>query len=840
MRTGWFVLVVDVEGKGKEVHIGWKFSDDKIDMFSSSAKTCKTKMPWGCITDCKYVKLRNGRGEEGDYMMIQNRSLEKKSFKISEFNPFLWTVNEFTTCINALRTEGKLDLLALYLSLLSHSNAFTQHVEGVHTHLGFKLNGTEVTEEKLKDLGGSKDDHSRFVEMAMSCSIVVNDRKEIVEKLPDDIKKKKVSDDTPVTPKRSKAEKVSDSRREELADKNGLEKDFQKRFMGRYDIPLKNLKVSPQVSIPINIFKVKGLSKMMLENYDPSQMVLMVTPVAGLPFNKDHIEDNKFEIFHGRHRFLAVKEIEKQGRLGDLVGLETKAVTCHVMDIQSPVQANYGACRGNQTQATYTRKPYLHELIYILGATRNVYDEEHCQETVMRFGKLLSFGADDLTAVRKLGAWSKEGLSELIEVFKKYELLKTLDAKEIVKRKSSSIMEGKTVEFPATQFRLLAKVDEDYFRRMAPKVIKKEISLKDLISYFGTVSSRRQTASLVQEEFGLKSFEEVISVFPGQFEDKVLDSFAGANTSTKSKNTIGDDLRDYCHSLLENKEATPKVSLAVVDNIDSFDVASLTKYQTIVLNIKEASKSLMERLEYLKITKKQVALILLFSCQKEQVKVLDQLNLDSNSSFYKPRQICFLKEEPRAVDNYSENLIHGVVCASSVYHPPLKDFNGGIINLDHVVNQLSPPGSVTAFVNEGNLRIISIHSQYCCEYVGERASIDRFKKELSKMKAREDTEADVMEPNVGDESEVLNVADTSFENMREVPEVSKPKDIEAATVISERSPSCNSSDDDSNNELYSDNERNTKEDILNKRKDTEDSANPTKRLTLVEELDQEK
>jgi hypothetical protein len=248
----------------------------------------------------------------------------------------------------------------------------------------------------------------------------------------------------------------------------------------------------------------------------------------------------------------------------------------------------------------------------------------------------------------------------------------------------------------------------------------------------------------------------------------------------------------------------------------------------------------MERLEYLKITKKQVALILLFSCQKDQVKVLEQLNLDSNSSFYKPRQICFLKEEPRAVDNYSENLIHGVVCASSVYHPPLKDFNGGIINLDHVVNQLSPPGSVTAFVNEGNLRIISIHSQYCSEYVGERAAIDRFKKELSKIKAREDTEADVMEPTVGDESEVLNVADTSFENMREVPEVSKPKDMEAATGLSERIPSCNSSDDDSNNELYSDNERNSKEDILNKRKDTEDSANPTKGLTLVEELDQEK
>ena len=84
------------------------------------------------------------------------------------------------------------------------------------------------------------------------------------------------------------------------------------------------------------------------------------------------------------------------------------------------------------------------------------------------------------------------------------------------------------------------------------------------------------------------------------------------------------------------------------------------------------------------------------------MKLLDQLN--SDSTLYRPRQICFLKEEPRAVNNHCENLIHGVVCASSVYHPPLKDFNGDMIN-------------------EGNLTITSIHSQYCCKYVGERTVI---------------------------------------------------------------------------------------------------------------------
>ena len=70
-----------------------------------------------------------------------------------------------------MRTEGKLDLLAFYLSLLSHSNSFIQHVEGVHNPLGFKMNGTEVTEDMLIDLGGSKDDYSGLVEKAIELFI---------------------------------------------------------------------------------------------------------------------------------------------------------------------------------------------------------------------------------------------------------------------------------------------------------------------------------------------------------------------------------------------------------------------------------------------------------------------------------------------------------------------------------------------------------------------------------------------------------------------------------------------------------------------------------------------
>ena len=730
VRTGWFLVVVDVEGMGKELHVGWKFYDGKIGLFTTSPKTCKTKSPWGCVMDCSYENVLNENKEPVDYLLIQNRSFQKKGFKVSEMNPFLWTVNDFTTLIHGLRCEGKLRLLSMYLALLPKSIGFTQHKEGVNDDLGFKADNSAVTEQMLEENGGSKKDFTDFVQVALSSAIVVGDRREIVEKLPVEANKKKILNHGPAKVKCSKAEKVAELRKAELSDKAGVEIEFLESFIGRADIPLSNLKVSSKVSLPVNQFKVRGLSTLMLENYDPSQMVLMVTPVDVQQFNKENLENNQFEIFHGRHRFLAVKEIEKKGRLGELIGMEQETITCHIMKIKSPVQANYGACRGNQIQATHTRKPFLHELIYVMDGIRKCCNEEKCQETMMRYGKLLSFGADELTALRKFATWSQGTLSDLVGLFKLYETLQTLDATEIVKRKDKDIKEGKTISFPHDLFKLLSKVDEEYFKNNVPTVRSKKMSMKDIILGFGIISKRRITASLIQEELGLQSFEQVKQIFPVQFEDKILDSFSGAKIGKKPENVMAESLREYCHSLLEEKDAIPKLTFQVVDTTNDVDVDSLNIYQTIVLNIKHVTNSLFQGLEIFKLAKSHVAIILLFSRQVDQVDAFEKLSTDSNRGVFNPRKICFMKEDPKTADKFCENLTHGLVCASSVYEPPLKEFNGGMTNLNLVVNQLSPPGASAVFVNEGNLRITSIHSKCCCLYIGEENAIKRFKKEL--------------------------------------------------------------------------------------------------------------
>ena len=113
-RTRWFIIIVDVKGT-KEMHLCWRYYDGRVGLFSSVGNSCKTRPGWGPVIDCSFETLQNGRKETHDYYKFQNRSFEKKSFKIDEWNNFLWEVNDLTNSMFEMRQAGKEKLLALYL-----------------------------------------------------------------------------------------------------------------------------------------------------------------------------------------------------------------------------------------------------------------------------------------------------------------------------------------------------------------------------------------------------------------------------------------------------------------------------------------------------------------------------------------------------------------------------------------------------------------------------------------------------------------------------------------------------------------------------------------------------
>ena len=260
--------------------------------------------------------------------------------------------------------------------------------------------------------------------------------------------------------------------------------------------------------------------------------------------------------------------------------------------------------------------------------------------------------------------------------------------------------------------------------------MSKELSLKALILDYVTVINRSHTMALIQKEFGFKTKEEINMSFPGKFPEDKLDSFCGALIGKNYKNPKGEKLQEYCLSVLMDTEAVLKVTYKNVEDANNITFSDLTKFDTVVFNVKCLKGSLIKKVENLRVANALSCVILLFAKQEDQLKAFDLLRKSAEKSLAGPmtRRICFIKDIPDVSGDYCENLIHGVICSVAVYEAPLKDFNGALSNIDLVVNQVSPPNASLAFVNEGNLVIPSIHSLYACEYIGEKMALDKFSK----------------------------------------------------------------------------------------------------------------
>ena len=223
----------------------------------------------------------------------------------------------------------------------------------------------------------------------------------------------------------------------------------------------------------------------------------------------------------------------------------------YILKTHCELQATYGALRGNDLQADFVRKPYLLELLYVIEGLRENYGVEKVLETVMRYGKLLEVGYDDLTALKKLGSWPLDILSKLTAIFKLFEAFQTEDAKELVKRKITLIMEGKkTVRIPNNLFRKVGKMSPDFFNQVAERISLRELSLKQAAEDFSKHSSRKDTmACIMQIVPGHMSSKEIVTAYPGKFSSEVLDTFAGAVVTKATENEKGKSLQDYCKNI---------------------------------------------------------------------------------------------------------------------------------------------------------------------------------------------------------------------------------------------------------------------------------------------------
>ena len=728
-RTAWFIVILSIEEGANELHVGWKYCDNSVGLYSSSPKGSSSRPAWGKVLECQFKNYSDDQGVQWGHLKLKvgNWSKQKRAFKLAEFNPSLWEMNSLTSKILELRLEGKDELLALYLDLLVHARSFFHHDQDVHDENGFRKDEGGIKVEDLEEKGGTLEDFEEFVQKAMESSLKVSSLNKVMERVEGGTKKRKDTDEVATGVKKSRSEKVEDAKQAEAIDKDGVEQSFIGKYLGRAEVPLENLFSSSKVKLTVNPFKVEGLATNILQRPDPSLLCLTVCPREGSPFDNNNLGSNMYDVIHGRHRLLALKKLNDKGLLTGVVGMEKKLVICYIVRTDCSIMANYSALRGNDLQANYVRKPFLHELLFIIAGLREEYALEKTIETAMRYGRLLQFGHDDLAAVKKLGSWPAESLSKLTVILKQFEKLQTSDAKDLAKRHASTIMKGETVQVPNNLVNKLGKMPSYFFDSIADRVIAKKLSLKEAVKACSVVSSRADTLNLVFKQVpGFSTLQSLRTVFPGKFGNDVLDLFCGAVLEGKGINQKGDALKVYCESVVKDEEIVEKIKMKEIKDFRKVDLSSLPECDTIVINCVKLSESQISQLKMMKARKNSLSLILLISSQEIKFDLISKLSPDLGNL----QEIFFTTDKPVRNGDFCQNLQLGIVSCPIVFRPPLMTFNGPLQELESVVVQVTPPSGKIVLINEGCLQIPSIHRTLSCEYVGEKSAMEKMDKNL--------------------------------------------------------------------------------------------------------------
>ena len=460
--------------------------------------------------------------------------------------------------------------------------------------------------------------------------------------------------------------------------------------------------------------------------------------------HQDIIFDPRFATFDVLHfRLLALQELDRRGRLSSLRGMEQKLVTCHI-------QANYGALRGNDCQAAFVHPPFVHELVFIVEGLLHQFGKDKVSEAVVRFGKSLSIVPDDLTALRKFSAWPMDCLSLLTEILKMFQTLQTLDGKVIGKRKSREITTGSIVAVPSVLLKKISKVDVEYFKENASLVIEKKISLKQLVENFSKSITRNQTAHVVLDMSGISSMKDIHELYPGKFENSVLDIYEGAVIGEKP-NVKGEALQEYCRDVFDNKDNGPKAKFTEVNSLSEVDLSNFSDYSCIVVNCSDLSSESLVQIQTLKSLKEALSILLLLEDSKEGFQVYKYLD---NGQF-DLKMVFFTVDNPIVKENVCENVRFGILMTGVIYKTPIMALNGSLSQLEDVVSQLVPPGSSRiAYLNLGSQPLITVHLKLSCDYYGSKEALEKFKKvlgcDIGVMK-----EDDVHVPHVSEEK-ILN------------------------------------------------------------------------------------
>ena len=283
-----------------------------------------------------------------------NRSHQSASFDEVILNMMIGGVNPFSQRVTSMCIQNKKKLLSNYLNIVQYSSDFIHHRDMIHDENGFLIDGSGTSVTDLEENGGSLIEFRDFVKVVKESARVISTPDNLyldIARNRADGRKRKKANPTGGEPaqKKSKSAVLEENEKAELVDSTGLEHKYKSSFIGLASIPLDNLQVPKELQKMVLIYRVYKIMASMKARFDPSQVVLVVSPVDdSKPPVLAEVGSQQFLVVQKIHSFTAMKELDKRDGLSGLCGLKTRKVLCYVLITNSSALIHYGNCRSNE------------------------------------------------------------------------------------------------------------------------------------------------------------------------------------------------------------------------------------------------------------------------------------------------------------------------------------------------------------------------------------------------------------------------------------------------------------------------------------------------------------
>ena len=766
-RNSWFFLLTYLDNIF-EFSLGYKYSDQTVTFFSAAKRNSVVKPPWDPPVQCQF-RITSDKQVQTEWFRFENKHGSNQHLNVSLLNNLFPGESDFGRTCTSMVVNKKQELLALYMTLLPHSKGFSHHREDLHHASGIRVDGQGVGEQCLEKLDGSLKKFLEFKTSAEKSAFVVSQSKlEAISKIVEGkgYKKRKSQSEAAVGegPKISKDEAKIKAQEEEIGNKEGIEQAFVDSFVGQANVKIEKLSISPKICPTVNPFRVNSIAYQMKWRFDPSKIRMIVAPADPSKFDQDNLPGNEYIVVSGSHSLAALQKLDKAGEMRKLVSLSQGSIPCYIVNTENPSVLCYGRIRSDDLDSKFVRKPQIQDLLFVFNTLKGLLkDGREAVEVVTQYATLLVFSADDITALKKFCSWQAEPFACLLSVLQKFELYETTDSK--YEGTQSRLMRGESLPVPKVLFKKLAKVDQSYFEVNVPKVLDRELSLKELVLNFEEVQEYEKTQLALIELSQNQTLQELQQKYPGKFEKEVLDKFKGAVVERSKQNMNGQLLKKYYEAVVADPSShhSSLVSFHLLDTLETFIDQRINEYDLTVLNIKTNNvdvlmKALNQTLYCSDLVK---TVLILFSSEHDQSSTLSYIRSQSIPSDFLLTQLIFDNDNVKKGKEIIENLKFGILAGKTkIFAPPLDMYNQSLGNLEDVVSKICQPKASVAYVSEGDSPLISIHGHKhisrSTTYFASEKLIKLFENKVRKEKLLDEG----LEPDVNETCAISSIENT--------------------------------------------------------------------------------